>query len=657
MSRRLEEAEELGSLESIRLLARALRYVAPFKGRFALKLAVLCLSLLPLLILPWPVKIIIDHFILGVPIGEQPLAYPAAVRLFTDLLAGRTPFEILLWTVAAQMLLVFLVGGVGTGGAERDQAEAYLASGHDQATQTENEANAGFSMASGLLGLFDFRFTIRLTQALNHHYRASLFDRIQSLPMTAFDDERIGDAIFRVMYDTPAITTGVYRILLTPLASTAFSLLVILVLGSVFGSHPIIPWTAVAILAISLAATVPFSAALRRRAGRSRRAGATTTSTLEEGLTNILAVQSLGGEGREKRRFDADSWASFSRHRSRMALGIIITLCALVPAVIVGSRVFYYVANLVIEGTLSPGDFGLLFSYFLMLTFSCVEIGALWIRVQDAAVGLQRVFFLMDLPGERDSGDAFAVAPLEQAVRIDDVRFSYPDGTSALRGVAMEARVGEITALVGPAGAGKTTLAYLIPRFLCPEEGAVRFDGVDIARASLESIRSQVSFVFQETVLFDATVEENIKLGSPQASETEVRRAAQIAGADEFIRELPEGYRTPLGRSGGKLSVGQKQRLSIARALVRRSRIVILDEPTSALDPETEQRLVSALREASRNRLVMVIAHRLSTVRSADQILFVEGGRIVERGSHPELMQRRDGAYRRFVELQTRGVA
>jgi ABC-type multidrug transport system fused ATPase/permease subunit len=340
-----------------------------------------------------------------------------------------------------------------------------------------------------------------------------------------------------------------------------------------------------------------------------------------------------------------------------MALGMIITLCAVVPAVIVGSRVFYYIANLVIEGTISPGDFGLLFSYFMMLAFACVEIGALWIRVQEASVGLQRVFFLMDLPAERDPDDSFAVGPLAEAVRIEDVRFSYPDGTSALRGVSVEARVGQITALVGPAGAGKTTLAYLIPRFIRPVEGRVRFDGVDIEKASLESIRSQVSFVFQETVLFDATIEENIKLGNPEASETEVRRAAQIAGADEFIRELPEGYQTQLGRSGGKLSVGQKQRLSIARALVRRSRIVILDEPTSALDPETEQRLVSALREASRSRLVMVIAHRLSTVRSADQILFVEGGQILERGSHSELMAKRDGAYRRFVELQTRGAA
>ena len=143
----------------------------------------------------------------------------------------------------------------------------------------------------------------------------------------------------------------------------------------------------------------------------------------------------------------------------------------------------------------------------------------------------------------------------------------------------------------------------------------------------------------------------------PDASDTEVRRAAQIAGADDFIRALPEGYPTPLGRAGGKLSVGQKQRLAIARALVRRPRVLILDEPTSALDPETERRLVASLREASRDRVVLVIAHRLSTVRSADQIAFVEGGRIIERGSHEELMARPDGAYRRFVELQTRGAA
>jgi ABC-type multidrug transport system fused ATPase/permease subunit len=657
MRERLEERGEYGNLEALRIIGRALRYLAPFRSRFAIKGGLVIVTLLPLLFLPWPVKIIVDHVVLGLPLTNPTTPYPALIRPLIDFLEGRSWEEMLFWMVGIQLGLVLLLGAVGTGGAERDQAEGYLSSGHDQATKTENEANAGWSMASGLLGLFDFRFTIRLTQALNHHYRSKLFDRIQTLPMTAFDDERIGDAVYRVMYDTPSITNSVQRIIFTPLGSMTLIFVTIIVLQVVFGSHPPIVWTAAAIFVISLVATVPFSGVLRRRASNTRKAGATTTSTMEEGLTNILAVQSLGGEGRERSRFDRDSWASFGRYRSQMALGMIITLAALVPGLAVGSYAFYYVADLVIQERISVGDFGLLFSYFLVLTLSCVEVGALWIRVQESSVGLDRVFFLMDLPGETDAVGSEPAPALQTAVRVENVDFSYPDGTAALEGVDLEARVGEVTALVGPAGAGKTTIAYLLPRFVLPQKGRVLFDGVDIAGATLASVRDQVAFVFQETVLFDATVEENIRVGNPAASDTEIRHAARIAGADEFVQRLPDGYATSLGRSGGKLSVGQKQRLSIARALVRPSRILILDEPTSALDSETEQRLVAALREASRDRLVMVIAHRLSTIRAADQILFVDEGRIIERGSHDELMALPAGGYRRFVELQTRGAA
>ena len=657
MRQRLEEHGEFGNREALRIIGRALRYLGPFRNRFAIKGALVIVTLLPLLFLPWPVKIIVDHIVLGLPLSEPTTPYPLLIQPLVQFLDGRPWQEMLLWLVGLQVGLVALLGAVGTGGAERDQAEGYLSSGHDQATKTENEANAGWSMASGLLGLLDFRFTIRLTQALNHHYRSQLFDRIQTLPMTAFDDERIGDAVYRVMYDTPSITNSVQRIIFTPLGSLTMIFVTIFVLQVVFGSHPTIVWTALAILAISVIATVPFSGVLRRRASLSRKAGATATSTMEEGLTNILAVQSLGGEERERSRFDADSWASFGRYRSQMAMGMLITLAALVPGIAIGSYAFYYVADLVIQEQISVGDFGLLFSYFLVLTFSCVEVGALWIRVQESSVGLDRVFFLMDLPGETDATGTTPVAPLEHSVRVDRVDFSYPDGTAALVGVDFEARVGEVTALVGPAGAGKTTIAYLLPRFVSPQSGRVLFDGVDVANATLTSVRDQVAFVFQETVLFDATVAENIRIGNANASDEEVRRAAHVAGADEFIRRLPDGYETPLGRSGGKLSVGQKQRLSIARALVRPARILILDEPTSALDSETEQRLVAALRTASRDRLVFVIAHRLSTIRSADQILFVDEGHILECGSHDELMALPNGGYRRFVELQTRGAA
>ena len=230
-------------------------------------------------------------------------------------------------------------------------------------------------------------------------------------------------------------------------------------------------------------------------------------------------------------------------------------------------------------------------------------------------------------------------------------------GTPALEQVSLEARIGEVVALVGPAGAGKTTLAWTIPRYVEPDSGRVLADGVDAATVTRESLRAQVAFVFQEVSLFDTSVAENIRLGKPDASDSEVERAARMARADDFIRELPDGYATRLGRSGGKLSVGQKQRLAIARALVRDAPVLILDEPTAALDPVTERALVASLHEASRDRIVIVIAHRLSSIRSADRIAFLDRGRIIEQGSHDELMARPGGAYRRFVDLQVRGAA
>ena len=655
--RRGVESGELTHRETVSIVLRALRYVGPFRNEFAAKAVFLLISMLPLIVLPWPIKIIIDHVIEEIPIGEPARPYPQILQPMIDFLDGKTTTEILFWVIGFQVVLFIVVGQFGTTGGERDTADARLANGHDTATRTENEANSGWSFAGGIFGLFDFAWTLRLTQAFNHHYRSALFERIQSLPMTAFDDERIGDAVFRVMYDTPAITNACYRILLTPIAGPINIAIIVMILGVVFGDHPVILWSALSFLPITFLATFPLATAIRRQSGRSRRAGATTTSTAEEGIANIVAVQSLGGEERQRERFDDDSWNSFGRYRGVVLLGMLATVFAAVPGIFVIGYAFMYVVGMVVADELTRGDFALLFVYFMRIVFGSADLGALWFRIQDSAAGLHRVFFLMDLPSEQDRPDARPLEPLRQGVRIENVDFSYPDGTPALHDVTIDAPLGRMLALVGPAGAGKTTLAYLIPRFVEPKAGRVLFDGVDIAEATFDSVRSQVAFVFQETVLFDATIEENIRLGKPDASETEIRRAARTAGADEFIRGLPQGYQTPLGRSGGKLSVGQKQRLSIARALVRDAPILILDEPTSALDPETEQNLARALRAASRDRLVIVIAHRLSTIRTADQILFVEDGRIVERGSHSELMARPDSAYRRFSEMQTRGAA
>jgi ABC-type multidrug transport system fused ATPase/permease subunit len=648
---------DVGNLGALRQLARALRYVAPFRGRFAWKLVLLLLSMLPLLVLPWPAKIILDHVVEGIPVGAQARPHPAVVAALLGLVADHGPVVLMAAVVGLQLVLIALVGAAGAGGSERDSADAYLGGGHDQATRTDDEANAGFSLASGLLGLYDLRFTIRLTQAVNHHYRSRLFARIQALPLTTFDDQRIGDAVFRVLYDTPSITSAVYRILFTPAAAGLFALAVVATLRALYGDHPVLWQGGAALLVIAFVVATPFGGALRRRSLAARGAGATATSSLEESLANVLAVQGLGAESHARGQFDRASWGAFKSFRAQVLLGMGVFLVAAIPTLWIGAHVFGYVAGLVIDGELSRGDFLLLFTYYLMLAFACIELGSLWLRVQGAAAGLSRVFFLMDLPSEAEAAGAAPLPRLEREVTVEDAHFAWPDGTPALRGVSLALRVGEMTALVGPAGAGKTTLAYLIPRFVEPQQGRVCFDGRDVAAAERRSLRDQVSFVFQETALFDATVEENLRVAKAGASETELRRAAKSAGADDFIRALPQGYQTPLGRGGGKLSVGQRQRLAIARALVRDPRVLILDEPTSALDPETERRLVEALREASRDRAVLVIAHRLSTVRHADRIAFVERGRIVESGSHDALMARPGGAYRRFVELQSRGAA
>jgi ABC-type multidrug transport system fused ATPase/permease subunit len=643
--------------EALAVLRHAFRYVAPFRGRFALKALLTLLSLAPLLLLPWPAKVVIDHVIDGKPVAEGLAAYPAILRPAIALLDGMDRVEMLLAVLAVQAALVLLVGALGLTGRERDDTNAYLASGHDTATSTENDANAGWSFAGGLLGFADFRFTLRLSQAFNHYYRARLFERIQSLPLSAFDDEPIGDAVYRVMYDTPAITEVAYRLVLTPILLPIAMGTTVAVLWHVYGEHPALLWTALAFAPAALVATFPFAALLRRREARSRRAGSTTTSTVEEGMSNILAVQSLGGEARQRGRFDRDSLASFAGYRAVVVAGMLAFLAAIVPGTWLVGRAFLYVADLVITGAVSKGDFGVLIGYFFQMFFYAIELGALWIRVQRGAAGLDRVFFLMGLPAESDAQDALELPRLSRSVSIEDVSYRYPDGTEALAGVSLEVPLGEVTALVGPAGAGKTTLAYLIPRFVSPQRGRVLYDGFDVAGATRASLRAQVAFVFQENVLFDGTIEENLRLGRLDATDLELRRAAQVAGADEFIRALPDGYRTRLGRAGARLSVGQKQRLAIARALVRDAPILILDEPTSALDPDTEQRLVAALREASRSRAVLVIAHRLSTVRAADRIAFVDAGRIVEQGAPAELLARPGGAYRRYVELQARAAA
>lgn len=644
-----------GSLGPFDALRRVLRYAAPFRARFAIKLALLLVSILPLMLLPWPGKVVIDHVIEAVPL--DPAAYPFFVRPLLAPLAGADPLHVLGWTAAFQIFLLVVVGAFGANFREQDTADAYLAGGHDTQTRTENEANAGFSLAGGLLGWLDFRFTMRLTQDLNHHYRSSLFGRVHALPMTAFDDERIGDAVYRVMIDTPSITTACYRILLTPIGSIAMIGVAAFAMAMSANSRPELVVAALGMIPVALLASLPLASSMRLRSHDSRAAGSVTTSTAEEGLAQVLAVQSLGAGDQQRDHFDRDSWHSFGAYRAVVRTSMAAFLLGFVPGSILVGWALMHTADLVITGVLTRGDFLVIFTYFVQAAIAAVTLGALWFDLQGASAGLERVFFLMDQPAESDAANARPFTGLREGIRFEGVGYRYPDGTRALEDISFEARVGTLTAVVGPAGSGKTTLAHLAARFLEPSAGRVLLDGTDARAWTRDSLRQRISYVFQETFLFDGTIADNLRLGAPDASDERLWRALEQARAKEFVSQLPQGLDTRVGRGGSQLSVGQRQRVSIARALVRDADLLILDEPTSALDPETEAALVESLHAAGRERLVLVVAHRLSTIRSAHEILFLEDGRIVESGTHAALLARPGGAYRRFIEVQGRADA
>ncbi len=644
-----------------------------FKARIAAKFAFVTAEMVfRLLVAPWPGKVVVDHVILGMPIAEGAPGFPAYFAPFVLFLAGKGPLEIMAWVLVLGAFMVTVFGfttnrgtarsasGMPTGASAASsggvtpllqQGHGTLAQGHDTATQTENEANRGSGLMGGILGFLDFRVHLRLTQSLNHLLRTKLAGRIKRLPMTTLDDQRIGDSVYRVLYDTTSVSFVLYEVGLEFYSHALGITLSALMMFTYFGAAPEVILLAALSLPIMLVFVVPFARMARRRSQASRASGANTTSNIEEGMSNVLAIQSLGGNKRERQRFRKASEESFRRFRIESFLKLTYGQAGSLAFMLGQVLFFVVVAGRVIDGTFTAGDYVVLNYYFFVLSATFAGMGFVYTPLQNNVAGLRRVFFLMDLPAEKTSGGV-ELPRITRGVEMKNVGLTYPDGRQALRNIDLEARIGEIVALVGPTGAGKTSLAYMVPAFVQPTVGTVKVDGVDLKDVSVDSLRDQISYVFQETQLFSDSILENIRYGNRNATEGQVERAARVAGAHDFIAALPEGYRTNLGTVTSKLSVGQKQRIAIARGLLRDARILILDEPTSALDPETEAYLVDALHEAAKDKLVIIIAHRLSTIANADRIHFLEDGEIRESGSHEELMAMPDGRYRSYAALQ-----
>ena len=641
---RLDAQPEITSWAAARIMARSIGMLTAHVRLFALKCLLALVSLAPLAVLPWLLKIVMDR-VVGEPESiNEDVPYPPFMQPLLELIDGQDPVSIML-TVTSVFVGLLVVVGLRTG-----ETTVAVPQGRDEATRSETSLSAGFSRAGGLLGVVEFLVNVRLNQRIANDLRTRLFERLVRLDMVTLDDQRVGDSIYRVMYDATQVPGICLQLTLTPAIALLSAMLSLYLMNYSYGAvAPEVVWVAFGVIPLGFLITFPFSTLSRRLNQRSRAAGAATTNSIEENIDNIGAVQQLGGESRELDRFTDRSRESFRRSRYVELVNASLIAAGIGCTTIGGVVGFVFITDRVIGESLSLGDFTALIGIFLQLAFVTVEIGLYWIRLQGNVAAVRRVLFLIDFESEADVTGT--VAAPQQRVEFEHVSFAYDDDRLALDGVNLSFAVGEVVAIVGPTGAGKTTLAYLVPGYLRPTAGAVRFDGVDIVGADPHQLREHVTYVFQEHILLSGTIEENLKLGREDAPREAIDRALRVAGADAFIEALPDGIQTYISGHGDTLSVGQQQRLSIARGLVRDTPVIVLDEPTAAFDPVSERALVRALGEVARNKLVIVIAHRLSTIRAADQIVFLEDGRVVETGNHEDLMAA-GGPYREFVEMQ-----
>ena len=483
--------------------------------------------------------------------------------------------------------------------------------------------------------------------------RAELYESVAHQSRAFFDTHPTGLILSRILSDVQRlqrVSTRLLADLVRILAMVPFLLVVVLL-------HD---WRTSLLSMIALPALgyplVRLGRRLRRASTRSQERMADVTSLVTESVGGIEVVQGFGREEYEVGRFraalDRMLGADLKAGRAAALSPAVMELCG----AIAGGALFWFAGMQIAQGRLDRGDFVVVLTGLGLLYMSLRRLNQLYVEFQQALAAADRVFRMLDR--EREIRDAPSARPLERFERrvvYEDVEFTYGD-EKVLDRVRLTLDKGEVVALVGPSGSGKTTLAKLLPRFYDPTGGCIRIDGRDIREITLGSLRERIGLVTQETVLFDDTVRNNIAYGRDDAPLDRVIEVARAAQAHEFIEKLPQGYETRLGERGTRLSMGQRQRITIARALLKDAPMLILDEATSALDAESEALVQQALEALMRGRTSIVIAHRLSTVRRADQIVVLESGRIVEQGTHRELLAAR-GAYARVYELQFRESA
>ena len=526
---------------------------------------------------------------------------------------------------------------------------------------------AGALMAIGfLLGTGLGYYLTWILQRVNQHLRLAMMDRAVHLSLRYHDEAPVGDAIYRVYQDSAMVTTVVQNALIQPVTLLTNLAIALVAIGFF---EPYLGFLFLIAAVPSILAARAFTPRLRDGSARSRLANSALTSHIQESVNGVRVLKAHQAEDTAFNTFRRRSRRALDRAyelRRRIAVLNLLVFLFTATAVIGADYLMtqwvwaeaptfgYGLVALVGFAIWNLGAFQAARDRNIAIGGVSVALSNLWSLLQDIGIGLKRAFFLLDLePEVQDRPDAKPMPPVSGGVSFSNVEFAYRTDMPVIRNATFTARAGTVTAIVGASGAGKSTLMSLLLRLYDVDSGKINIGGDDIRNIRVRSLRDHIGIVLQENVLFPTSIADNIRFASPDADDEAVKAAAVTACADGFIEALPEGYATELGERGAKLSTGQRQRISIARAVAKDAPILILDEPTAALDVDTEQEVLERLAEWGRDKVIILITHRIRTIRRAHQVLFVEHGAIIEQGSHETLMKLPDGRYRAFASRES----
>jgi subfamily B ATP-binding cassette protein MsbA len=531
--------------------------------------------------------------------------------------------------------------------------ETFAYSGGRDPFMQLNGIIGGFLVLLALMGIGSFcqRYFVDLSgQSAVRDLREGVFKHLQRLDLTFFDSMRLGEIQSRATADI-VTATSIY----TVLADFLKNLLIVLV-AFAWMFYTDFKMTLLVLMLSPLIgiAVGRFGQKMGHITESLQARMADLSSIMFENVSSQKVIKGYHRESFEIERFSKTNEENFRTQMKLVQIAATQTPVVEVLAALGIITIVYFGATRVLQGA---ATFGQMTEYWTLMVMTTQPISALsgfYSSMQSSAAAGKRVFAILDTePAIKDGEGSLVLPPVKGQVEFRDVHFAYEAGVPVLQGISLTVQAGEVVAIVGPNGAGKTSFVNLLPRFYDPTAGSIHIDGHDLREVTVGSLRTQIGTVIQESVLFGASIAENIACGRADFSREQIVEAARVANADEFIRRLPEGYDTQVGERGLRLSGGQRQRIAIARALLRDPKILILDEFTSGIDTESENLITEAIERIMRGRTSLVIAHRLNTIRHADRIVVIEAGRVVETGSHEKLLAR-NGLYAKLYEAQLR---